>query len=237
MENPVQPPTKPERNWKKILLFLLIGLFLISLVGVGIYLLIPKPIKEPSTLTKPQKQATQSAKKDETEGWKTFIGTPSNNSKYKYSFKHPQNTKVYTFKSDKDVSLSNDILVTNDTGSTPTLKTNSIFLRLFVANQSSSKSFGELVNEVYNSNKKSSKSVSPLEKTQFAGKTAYSFEMTASSTGCFEVINLGYCGQNVLGNKPLKVVIVTIDNQTIFNIVFKTNDIFEKLLSTFKFLD
>lgn len=44
-----QPPPKPERNWKKILLFLLIGLFLTSLVGVGLYLLIPRLTEQPTS--------------------------------------------------------------------------------------------------------------------------------------------------------------------------------------------
>ena len=44
-----QPPPKPERNWKKILLFLLIFLFLISLVGVGLYLLIPRLTEQPTS--------------------------------------------------------------------------------------------------------------------------------------------------------------------------------------------
>lgn len=52
---------KPKRNWKKILPLLLIGLFLISLVGVGLYLLIPKPTEGP-TAQPPTKQATPSAK-------------------------------------------------------------------------------------------------------------------------------------------------------------------------------
>ena len=85
-----QPPQNPKRNWKKILLILLVVLFLISLVGVGIYLLIPKPAEEPPT-TQPQKQttpsakpATPSAKKDETAGWKTFT-----NSRDGYSVKYP----------------------------------------------------------------------------------------------------------------------------------------------------
>ncbi len=60
MENPApvqptseQPPPKPERNWKKVLLFLLIFLFLISLIGVGLYLLIPTLTEQPT-----QNQAT-----------------------------------------------------------------------------------------------------------------------------------------------------------------------------------
>ena len=63
MENPApaqptseQSSPKPERNWKKILLFLLIGLLLISMVGVGLYLLIPRLTEQQDSLT--QKQAT-----------------------------------------------------------------------------------------------------------------------------------------------------------------------------------
>ena len=101
MENPVQPPTKPERNWKKILLFLLIGLFLISLVGVGLYLLVPKPTEESTPTTQPQKQATPSAPKDETADWKTFTGktresdpafTPTKT--IRFSFRYPADFRL-----------------------------------------------------------------------------------------------------------------------------------------------
>ncbi len=60
------PPTsisptlgKPKRNWKKVFLLLLIALFVVSLVGVGLYLLIPKLTQEPPSQT--QKQATSPA--------------------------------------------------------------------------------------------------------------------------------------------------------------------------------
>jgi len=59
----ISPPVeseKPKRNWKKILLFLLIGLSLISLVGVGLYILIPRLTEQPASPT--QNQATPSAK-------------------------------------------------------------------------------------------------------------------------------------------------------------------------------
>jgi dipeptidyl aminopeptidase/acylaminoacyl peptidase len=61
-QNPqtTQPPQKPKRNWKKILLILLVVLILISLVGIGLYLLIPRLTEEPVSPT--QKQATPSAK-------------------------------------------------------------------------------------------------------------------------------------------------------------------------------
>jgi Tol biopolymer transport system component len=45
--SPLVESQKSKRNSKKILLFLLIGLFLISLVGVGIWLLIPNLTEEP----------------------------------------------------------------------------------------------------------------------------------------------------------------------------------------------
>ncbi|OGY26795.1 MAG: hypothetical protein A2Z11_02390 [Candidatus Woykebacteria bacterium RBG_16_43_9] len=59
---PIINPTleKPKRNWKKISLILLIALFVISLIGVGLYILIPKLTQEPPSQT--QKQATPSAK-------------------------------------------------------------------------------------------------------------------------------------------------------------------------------
>jgi len=96
MENPAQPqPTSNKKpfNWKKILLILLIALFVISLLGVGLYLLIPRLTEEPTPMTQPQKQATPSAepatpsaKKDETEGWKTY-------SSKDFSFKYPPSWK------------------------------------------------------------------------------------------------------------------------------------------------
>ena len=78
-------------NWKKILLFLLILLFLFSLVGVGLYLLIPRPNEDPSPTTQPEKQATPSAKKDETADWKIYTGESY---KVKFSLKYPQNLKA-----------------------------------------------------------------------------------------------------------------------------------------------
>ena len=86
-------PEKSERNWKKILLVLLPFLFLISLVGVGLYLLIPRLTEGPTPITQPQKQATPSAttatpsaKKDETADWKTY-------SSKDFSFKYPPSWK------------------------------------------------------------------------------------------------------------------------------------------------
>lgn len=83
-------------NRKKISLILLIGLILISLVGVGLYLLIPKPDKEPILTSQPQKQATPSAKKDETAGWKTFAGSTGiiggqSDKGVRFSVEHPTN--------------------------------------------------------------------------------------------------------------------------------------------------
>ena len=91
-----QSPQKPKRNWKKTFLFLLISLFLISLVGVGIYLLIPKPAKETISINQPQKQATPSAQKDETVGWKTFTGSTgviggSDETGVRFSVNYPSN--------------------------------------------------------------------------------------------------------------------------------------------------
>jgi len=61
-EIPSISPTleKPKRNWKKISLLILIGLLLISLVGIGLYLLIPGLNQEPPSQT--QKPATPSTK-------------------------------------------------------------------------------------------------------------------------------------------------------------------------------
>ena len=91
----MQPSQKPKRNWKKILLILLVVLFLISLVGIGLYLLIPIITEQPASPT--QKQATPSAKistpsakkeqpkpKDETANWKVYTSTRDG-----YSIKYP----------------------------------------------------------------------------------------------------------------------------------------------------
>ena len=51
---------KHSRNWKKILLILLILGISVSLIGVGLYLLIPRLIEEPTSST--QKQVTPPAK-------------------------------------------------------------------------------------------------------------------------------------------------------------------------------
>ena len=80
---------KNSINWKKITLFLLIFLFLITLVGVGLYLLIPKPAEEPTPSTEPQKQATPSAKKDETADWKTY-----RDEQYGFEFKYPSDSTI-----------------------------------------------------------------------------------------------------------------------------------------------
>ena len=109
MDDPAQPQSsqKPAKNWKKVLLILLFALFLVSLVGVGIYLLIPKPSEEPTT--QPQKQATPSAKpvtpsaqKDETADWKTLhtkipdaqLKVFNLTSTIKFSFKYPPDFRV-----------------------------------------------------------------------------------------------------------------------------------------------
>ena len=88
-------------NRNKILLFLLIFLFLISIVGVGLYLLIPRPTEEPASPTQNQatpseKPATPSAKKDETAGWKTFAGSTGiiggqSDKGVRFSVEHPTN--------------------------------------------------------------------------------------------------------------------------------------------------
>ena len=54
---------KPKRNWKRTLLILFILLFFVSLIGIGLYLLVPK-LDEGSPSTT-QEQATPSAKKAE----------------------------------------------------------------------------------------------------------------------------------------------------------------------------
>ncbi len=58
-ESSISALEKPKRNWKKILLLLLTALFVVTLVGVGLYLLIPELTQEPPSKT--QKQATPSA--------------------------------------------------------------------------------------------------------------------------------------------------------------------------------
>lgn len=68
MPEDIQAPTispavesqKPKRNWKKILLILLVVLLLVSLVGVGLWLMIPRQAEQPTSPT--QKQATPSGK-------------------------------------------------------------------------------------------------------------------------------------------------------------------------------
>ena len=80
-----QVTTSQGTNWKKISLILIVVMFLISLVGVGIYLLIPRPTEKPTPTTQPQKIVTPSAKKDETADWKTYTSTRDG-----YSIKYPQ---------------------------------------------------------------------------------------------------------------------------------------------------
>lgn len=75
-ENQFQPVINPsleklKRNWKKILPFLFIGLFIISLVGVGIWLLISKPVSPP--FKELEKQATSSDQNKIKEEEKTRI--------------------------------------------------------------------------------------------------------------------------------------------------------------------
>jgi hypothetical protein len=99
-EDSIQPQTTSEKkslNWKKISLILLVVLFLISLVGFGLYLLIPRLTEEPTSSTQPQKQATPSAKvstpsakKDETAGWKIFESKI-----HYYRVKYPTKWKFY----------------------------------------------------------------------------------------------------------------------------------------------
>jgi hypothetical protein len=57
---------KQKRNWKKVALILLIALLVASLVGIGIYVLIPKLIGEPATQSQPKKESTPSATEEKT---------------------------------------------------------------------------------------------------------------------------------------------------------------------------
>lgn len=99
-QNPqtTQPPQKPKRNWKKISLILLVVLFLVSLVGIGLYLLIPKSVQEEPKPIPQQSQkqttpsaepATPSAQKDETTNWKVY-----SSSEGEFSIKYPKDFSV-----------------------------------------------------------------------------------------------------------------------------------------------
>ena len=59
-EPTISVPEKPKRNWKKLALIFLLALFVVSLIGTGLYLLIPRLTEGPVLPT--QKQATPSAK-------------------------------------------------------------------------------------------------------------------------------------------------------------------------------
>ena len=100
--NPNPPPQKPKRNWKKISLILLIGLFLISLVGVGLYLLIPRLAEQPDSPT--QNQATPSSKPKKSSPLKNkiiFTKTITTNQKYTAPW------GVELTKSDSDIYIMN----------------------------------------------------------------------------------------------------------------------------------
>ncbi len=60
-----QPLGKHSRNWKKILLILLILSVSVSLIGVGLYLLIPRLTENPTSQSQPKKESTTSATKKE----------------------------------------------------------------------------------------------------------------------------------------------------------------------------
>ena len=104
MENPApaqptseQSSPKPERNWKKVLLFLLLFLFLTSLVGVGIYLLIPRLTEQPAqNTTTNTKTATQSATPNVLSNWKTIRGEVNRKTSgvHKFKFKAPEEFKI-----------------------------------------------------------------------------------------------------------------------------------------------
>lgn len=245
-----QPPQKPERNWKKILLILLIALFVISLLGVGLYLLIPRLTEGPTPITQPQKQATPSAepatpsaKKDETEGWETFTSIPFNNKEYKYSLKHPPNIKIFDIMPGRtpDTTTAFNLILTNQdlTQYQPGaplrfLQANSILLKIDILDKPNSarasQTFKELVQITYGGDKTHAKSITQLKLSQFAGKTAYTYEMTGESGNYLRV---GH--ELIITSGPLKVIRVE-NNGAIFDIVYKPNNIEETILSTFKFL-
>ena len=83
-EIPVQQPTSPKQsqiNWKRVLI---ISVVVSVIIGLGILIfLILQPKSEPSNVTT-TKQASPSAKKDETSGWKTI-----ENDVLGYSIKYP----------------------------------------------------------------------------------------------------------------------------------------------------
>ena len=116
-EESVQPqPTSNQKsiNWKKISLILIVVLFLISLVGVGIYLLIPRPTENPTPTTQPQKIATPSAKEDETANWSILTSKTIESNPEVFD---PTKTINFSFKYPKDfyeVIGSDVTIITND---------------------------------------------------------------------------------------------------------------------------
>jgi len=96
---------KPKRNWKKILLLLFIALFIFGLVGVGLYLLIPRLTEEPSAT--PQKQASPSAQKQPA-GKKGVLYIKANGEVSKPLHVSLGNLVIHNLSDSKETSLTSD---------------------------------------------------------------------------------------------------------------------------------
>ena len=238
---------QPSRkiNWLHVLIGVVIGLILIG-AGFGAYLLTHlqqnKESNQPQITTKRStpsaKQATNSAKKDETADWKTFI-----NSSYKYSLKYPGILKTYsnsamggdTAETSGNVIFTNDPKVSSDTvGVEGSIGKDFYLLQIYLINKNensyySGKNLNEIAQADYDKNKSSAASISPLTQTTLGGQAAFTYQKTNASA--FDYLAGGW----VLSAETIKIIEVE-NGSLFFYVIFRPNEIIEQMLATFKFL-
>jgi hypothetical protein len=80
-----EKPAQKKINWKRVLIYVIIGVILGGLLAVWIHLSLGIQTSFPKVVTITPKTATTSAKKDETAGWKTYTSKTAN-----FSIKYPK---------------------------------------------------------------------------------------------------------------------------------------------------
>jgi hypothetical protein len=99
--SPLVESQKSERNGKKILLILLVALFLVSLVGVGLWLLIPGLTEEPSSPSSKQATPSVTKKKPQPE-YKPGLYFSKDSSIYQADYNGKNQKLVFQNASEKD---------------------------------------------------------------------------------------------------------------------------------------
>ncbi len=256
---PQVTPNQKSINWKRILIFVVIG---VAVIGLGVLIFLILQPKEETTIPVATKKATPSAKKDETSDWIEFVGN------LEYSLKYPKNYKAYNVTSgepQKDPKNSRFVVFTNqtieslhpdypDAADVTVLNPTNDFVRIFIYDKNiinlsddryanpyyhnyplknkSLKEIATFTREGNINNPKPPKPTSQVFLTKLTDQNAYYYKM--SGIDGFDGISGGH---SLAGEFDTLTVIYVESEGNIFEILYTPTSTGDKILSTFKFLD